>query len=178
MPLPRQMFANIDTAKKGPTAAQTGLIHQSAASERRGGQEFGRRLRRWERIGRCLGLYFHDASRHATTESPSRRMSTMPNPSKRSGSSIGDMFGAATTSTFLGLPEATVENGARAAIAILGAPAATPYPSVGAYCAGGPCGDPRRHRQLGGGARPHGFRPRRAHASRGRRGGRLRRPAL
>src|SRR5260221_9641602 len=65
-------------------------------------------------------------------------MSTMPNPSKRSGSSIGDMFGAATTSTFLGLPEATVESGARAAIAILGAPTATPYPSVGAYCAGGP----------------------------------------
>src|SRR5258708_34058546 len=65
-------------------------------------------------------------------------MSTMPHPSKRSSSSIGDMFGAGTTSTFLGLPEATVESGARAAIAILGAPVATPYPSVGAYCAGGP----------------------------------------
>src|SRR5260221_8460923 len=65
-------------------------------------------------------------------------MNMKPDTAKQSGSSIGDMFGAATTSTFLGLPEATIENGARAAIAILGAPAATPYPSVGAYCAGGP----------------------------------------
>src|SRR5258708_15955778 len=65
-------------------------------------------------------------------------MNMKPDTAKQSGSSIGDMFGAATTSTFLGLPEATIENGARAAIAILGAPVATPYPSVGAYCAGGP----------------------------------------
>jgi len=61
-----------------------------------------------------------------------------PDPSTRSGSSIGDMFGAATTSTFLGLPEATVESGARAAIAILGRADSDPLPSVGAYCAGGP----------------------------------------
>jgi agmatinase len=62
----------------------------------------------------------------------------MPDPAKPSSSSIGDMFGAPAAPTFLGLPAATIEDGARAAIAVLGAPAATPYPSVGPYCAGGP----------------------------------------
>jgi agmatinase len=52
-------------------------------------------------------------------------------------SSIGDMFGAAAD-TFLGLPAATIAEGAQAAAAIIGAPAATPYSSVGAYCAGAP----------------------------------------
>jgi agmatinase len=58
----------------------------------------------------------------------------------RSGSdlNIGGMFGAAKTETFLGLPKATVIEAAKASVAIVGAPAATPYPSVGAYCADGP----------------------------------------
>ncbi len=57
---------------------------------------------------------------------------------KGSPSSLGRMFGASATGTFLGLPRASIADGAKAGIALLGAPAATPYPSVGAYCAGGP----------------------------------------
>jgi len=53
-------------------------------------------------------------------------------------SSIGDMFGSAGGGSFLGLPKATVADVAAADIAILGAPAATPYPSVGPYCAEAP----------------------------------------
>jgi agmatinase len=53
-------------------------------------------------------------------------------------SSIGAMFGSPSSGSFLDLPKATVAEGASADVAILGAPAATPYPSVGAYCAGGP----------------------------------------
>jgi len=48
------------------------------------------------------------------------------------------MFGSPVGGTFLGLPKASIAEGARAEVAILGAPAATPYPSVGPYCAGGP----------------------------------------
>ena len=53
-------------------------------------------------------------------------------------STIGDMFGSAASGSFLGLPKATIAEGATAGIAILGAPAATPYPSVGPYCAQAP----------------------------------------
>jgi agmatinase len=53
-------------------------------------------------------------------------------------SSIGAMFGASARGTFLDLPQASLAEAARADVAILGAPAATPYPSVGPYCAGGP----------------------------------------
>src|SRR5262249_20629480 len=52
--------------------------------------------------------------------------------------SIGAMFGAAARGTFLDLPKASIAEAASADVAILGAPAATPYPSVGPYCAGGP----------------------------------------
>src|SRR5512142_477603 len=52
--------------------------------------------------------------------------------------SIGAMFGASANGTFLGLPKASIYEASRASVAILGAPAATPYPSVGPYCAGGP----------------------------------------
>ena len=52
--------------------------------------------------------------------------------------SIGAMFGESSLGTFLNLPQASVQGAARADVAILGAPAATPYPSVGPYCAGGP----------------------------------------
>jgi agmatinase len=48
------------------------------------------------------------------------------------------MYGAPTAATFLGLPSATLAEGAKADIAIFGAATATPYPSVGAYCAGAP----------------------------------------
>jgi agmatinase len=51
---------------------------------------------------------------------------------------LGAMYGASTAATFLGLPEATLAEGARADIALFGAATATPYPSVGAYCAGAP----------------------------------------
>jgi agmatinase len=50
---------------------------------------------------------------------------------------IGAMFGAVDVTTFMGLPAATVEE-ADSAAAILGAPSATPYASVGAYCRRGP----------------------------------------
>src|SRR5260370_30203194 len=53
-------------------------------------------------------------------------------------STIGAMFGSPSGGSFLELPKATIAEGARADVAILGAPAATPYPSVGPYCAGGP----------------------------------------
>jgi agmatinase len=49
----------------------------------------------------------------------------------------GTLFGAQATDTFLGLPSASLADLDRA-IAIVGAPAATPYPSVGAYCAEAP----------------------------------------
>jgi len=52
--------------------------------------------------------------------------------------SIGAMFGTSASGTFLALPKASISEAARADVAILGAPAATPYPSVGPYCAGGP----------------------------------------
>jgi len=55
-----------------------------------------------------------------------------------SSSSIGAMFGAASSGTFLGLPAGSLNALRGATAAILGAPAATPYPSVGPYCAGGP----------------------------------------
>ncbi|MBS0562229.1 MAG: arginase family protein, partial [Proteobacteria bacterium] len=51
---------------------------------------------------------------------------------------IGGMYGAAASGTFMGLPAASLAEGAKAGIAILGAATATPYPTVGAYCAGGP----------------------------------------
>jgi agmatinase len=53
-------------------------------------------------------------------------------------STIGAIFGSPSGGSFLELPKATIAEGARADVAILGAPAATPYPSVGPYCAGGP----------------------------------------
>ena len=50
---------------------------------------------------------------------------------------LGDMFGAAGGGTFLGLPSGEIgEVGTGAAI--IGADRATPYASVGAYCAGAP----------------------------------------
>ena len=51
---------------------------------------------------------------------------------------IGAMFGAAATDTFLGLESAGDLAALEAKIAILGAPGATPYASVGSYCAGAP----------------------------------------
>jgi len=51
---------------------------------------------------------------------------------------IATMFGAGSVSTFLGLPSCQTPNLAPAKAAILGVPCATPYASVGPYCAGGP----------------------------------------
>lgn len=51
---------------------------------------------------------------------------------------IGAMFGAAATDTFLGLPKVSDLASLEAAIAILGVPCATPYASVGPYCAAAP----------------------------------------
>jgi agmatinase len=50
---------------------------------------------------------------------------------------IGTMFGSGAVETFLGYPAATPA-AVDADIAILGADTATPYASVGPYCAGGP----------------------------------------
>ena len=52
--------------------------------------------------------------------------------------SLGSMFGAADASTFLGLPPATDDDLAGNDIVVIGAPCATPYPSVGPYCKGAP----------------------------------------
>lgn len=51
---------------------------------------------------------------------------------------VGALFGAAAAETFLGLPKAADLEALDAKIAILGVPWATPYPSVGPYCAGAP----------------------------------------
>jgi agmatinase len=51
---------------------------------------------------------------------------------------VGAMFGATATETFLGLPKAENLAALEAKIAILGVPCATPYRSVGPYCAGAP----------------------------------------
>ena len=53
-------------------------------------------------------------------------------------SSIGAMFGAAPVETFLGLPTCANPADLVASVAVLGVQGATPYRSVGAYCAGGP----------------------------------------
>jgi agmatinase len=54
------------------------------------------------------------------------------------GVNIGTMFGAADAPTFFGLPACDDLASLNARAAILGVPLATPYPSVGPYCAGAP----------------------------------------
>ena len=51
---------------------------------------------------------------------------------------LGTMFGALGASTFLGLPARTAADLRGVQIAVIGAPCATPYPSVGPYCAAAP----------------------------------------
>jgi agmatinase len=51
---------------------------------------------------------------------------------------IATMFGASDLSAFLGVPSCPSPDEITAKAAIIGVPGATPYPSVGAYCAGGP----------------------------------------
>ena len=51
---------------------------------------------------------------------------------------ISAIYGAASGGTFLGLPSATIAEGARAHVALFGAATATPYPDAGAYCANAP----------------------------------------
>jgi agmatinase len=53
-------------------------------------------------------------------------------------SDIAAMFGAGNVTTFLGVPACSSPQEVNAKAAIIGAPSATPYASVGAYCAGGP----------------------------------------
>ena len=48
--------------------------------------------------------------------------------------SLGSMFGAGEAGTFLGLPSTTADDLRGAHIAVIGAPCATPYASVGPYC--------------------------------------------
>ncbi len=56
-----------------------------------------------------------------------------------SGATIGRMFHSAeAVETFLGFPACADLSRLEAEVAILGVPAATPYRSVGAYCAGAP----------------------------------------
>ncbi len=51
---------------------------------------------------------------------------------------LGTMFGAQDSETFLGLPKCPDLGRLAAGIVVIGADCATPYASVGAYCAGGP----------------------------------------
>jgi agmatinase len=51
---------------------------------------------------------------------------------------IGTMFGAGEAETFLGLPTCADPGRFSGSAVVVGAPCATPYPSVGAYCAGAP----------------------------------------
>lgn len=51
---------------------------------------------------------------------------------------LGEMFGAGASETFMGLPACEDLAQLDAGIALIGADCATPYESVGAYCAGGP----------------------------------------
>lgn len=51
---------------------------------------------------------------------------------------LGAIYGGSSAATFLGLPAATIADGAKAHIALFGAGTATPYPAAGAYCAGAP----------------------------------------
>lgn len=62
----------------------------------------------------------------------------MPGDRPSASSQVGAIYGTTSAATFLGLPAATIAAGAKANIAIFGAATATPYPSVGAYCAGAP----------------------------------------
>ncbi|MGI9482889.1 MAG: arginase family protein [Hyphomicrobiales bacterium] len=55
-----------------------------------------------------------------------------------SGPDIGTMFGAGGVDTFLGLSPCLDVTGFDDRIAVIGAPCATPYPSVGPYCATAP----------------------------------------
>ena len=52
--------------------------------------------------------------------------------------SLGSMFGAGDSGTFLGLPSATVDDLVGADVAVIGVPCATPYSSVGPYCKDAP----------------------------------------
>ncbi|MEM7635890.1 MAG: arginase family protein, partial [Pseudomonadota bacterium] len=51
---------------------------------------------------------------------------------------IATMFGATDVSTFLGVPSCASPDQVDAKAAIVGVPCATPYASVGPYCANGP----------------------------------------
>ena len=53
-------------------------------------------------------------------------------------SDIGTMFGAGRVDTFLGLPACEDLGSLKARAAVLGAPCASPYKTVGAYCANAP----------------------------------------
>ncbi len=61
----------------------------------------------------------------------------MPADPPSASAQLSGIYGTASA-TFLGLPSATLADGANAKIAIFGAATATPYPSAGAYCADGP----------------------------------------
>jgi len=52
--------------------------------------------------------------------------------------SIGAMFGSVAGDTFLGLEPCADLDALDSPIALIGVPCATPYPTVGAYCAGAP----------------------------------------
>ena len=51
---------------------------------------------------------------------------------------LGTMFGASDATTFLGLPAARLGELAGVHVAVMGAPCATPYASVGPYCSAAP----------------------------------------
>jgi agmatinase len=52
--------------------------------------------------------------------------------------SLGEMFGAGSAETFMGLPKGAPDRLGAARVAVIGADGCTPYGTVGFYCAGGP----------------------------------------
>ncbi len=62
----------------------------------------------------------------------------MPGNGEAALAKLGTMFGAQDSETFLGLPKCPDLSKLAAGIVVIGADCATPYASVGAYCAGGP----------------------------------------
>jgi agmatinase len=56
----------------------------------------------------------------------------------REHQTLGRMYGSSMTTTFMGLPAGPDLASIEADVVLIGIPAATPYPSVGSYCAAAP----------------------------------------
>ena len=70
---------------------------------------------------------------------------------------VGSMYGSGPTRSFLGIPVCEVLTPLEADAVVLGIPAATPYSSVGSYCADGPNAIRRVMAQYSGALHHHDF---------------------